>query len=303
VIPGARKRKGQIETRRTLHADVVTKLGKRAASEVTRKDVVELIVGIIDRGAKVQAGNVLRELSSAYEFAIGNGKFLDTFANPALLAKASLRQTKVKLTSNKGRRVFSDDELAQFLSWLPTSAYRSNHKSILKLTLWTGCRTGEICAIKFKDIDLDNSTLHIRETKTGAERYVQLPSQAIEFLKTFKPENKEFVFESNFSKSSITQKTLSEHSWALRVAKKMLNIDPWTPHDLRRTVRTGLSKLQCPSEVAEAVLGHARKGIEGTYDLHSYDQECRVWLQHWADHMDSLENTIRARISVASATH
>jgi len=166
VIPGARKRKGQIEARRTLHADVVAKLGNRAASEITRKDVVALIVGIIDRGAKVQAGNVLRELSSAYEFAIGNGKFLNTFANPALLAKASFRQTKVKLTSNKGRRVLSDDELAQFLSWLPTSAYRSKHKSILKLTLWTGCRTGEICAIKFKDIDLDSSTLHIRLTHT-----------------------------------------------------------------------------------------------------------------------------------------
>ena len=69
---------------------------------------------------------------------------------------------------------------------------------------------------------------------------------------------------------------------------KMLDIENWVPHDLRRTVRTGLSRLGCPSEVAEAILGHARKGIEGTYDLHKYENECKVWLQKWADYMDTL---------------
>ena len=48
--------------------------------------------------------------------------------------------------------------------------------------------------------------------------------------------------------------------------------------------------MGCPSEVAEAVLGHSRKGIEGTYDLHSYEAECREWLQRWADHLGSFKN-------------
>lgn len=68
----------------------------------------------------------------------------------------------------------------------------------------------------------------------------------------------------------------------------MLDIPNWTPHDLRRTVRTGLARKKCPSGVAEAVLGHTKEGINGTYDLHSYEDECRVWLQKWADHLDSL---------------
>ena len=38
-----------------------------------------------------------------------------------------------------------------------------------------------------------------------------------------------------------------------------------------RTVRTGLSRLGCPSDVAEAILGHSKKGIEGTYNLHGYE--------------------------------
>jgi integrase len=69
----------------------------------------------------------------------------------------------------------------------------------------------------------------------------------------------------------------------------MRDIPHWTPHDLRRTVRTRLSRLQCPNEVAEAVLGHTRGGVEGIYNLYKYDAECRKWLQVWADYLDSLQ--------------
>lgn len=81
VIPGARKPKGQAEVRRTLYGDAVKSLGARNAAEITRQDVINLINGIVARGATVQAGNVLRELSLAYEFAIGLGRFDDSFAN------------------------------------------------------------------------------------------------------------------------------------------------------------------------------------------------------------------------------
>ncbi|HEM7578128.1 TPA: integrase, partial [Serratia marcescens] len=111
IISGSRKKKGQIEVRRMLEADVIRVLGERMAHEVTRKDVIELVREIDGRGAKVQAGNVLRELSAAYEFAIGLEYFDDNFANPALLAKSSLQQAKFKLTSNKGTRFLDDNEL------------------------------------------------------------------------------------------------------------------------------------------------------------------------------------------------
>jgi len=86
----------------------------------------------------------------------------------------------------------------------------------------------------------------------------------------------------------LQQKALSEQAWHLRKTKRMLEMEHWSPHDLRRTVITGLSRLKCRSEVAEAILGHARKGIEGTYDLYGYEDDCRIWLQKWADYMDEL---------------
>lgn len=288
IIPGARKPKGQAEVRRTLYGDAVKTLGTRNAAEITRQDVINLINGIVARGASVQAGNVLRELSLAYEFAIGFGRFDDSFANPALLAKSSLRQIRIKLTNGRGTRVLNEAELGKFLKWLPGSAYTPTIKNVLRLTLWTGCRTGEVCNMAWDDVDLDKGTIHLRETKTGVERYVQLSDQAIDFLKVLRLTSDKYLFPSQATKKPIQQKYLTENSWRLRESGQMLDIPHWTPHDLRRTVRTGLSRLQCPNEVAEAVLGHTRGGVEGIYNLYKYDAECRKWLQVWADYLDSV---------------
>ena len=69
----------------------------------------------------------------------------------------------------------------------------------------------------------------------------------------------------------------------------MLDIPHWTPYDLRRTVHER-AYLVCSvqNEVAEAVLGHTRGGVEGIYNLYKYDAECRKWLQVWADYLDTL---------------
>jgi len=291
IISGARKKKkGQMEVRRTLENDAVTKLGHRIASEVTRNDIIDLVNGVLARGANVQAGNLLRELSLAYEFAIGLGRFDDSFANPALLAKSSLRQARIKLTSERGTRVFSENELAKFLKWLPGSAYTATIKNVLRMTLWTGCRTGEVCDMAWEDVNLDKGTIYLRGTKTDVERYVQLSSQAIDFLKALRLSTDKYLFPSQATKLPIQQKYLTESSWHLREAERMLDIPRWTPHDLRRTVRTGLSRLQCPNEVAEAVLGHTKGGIEGVYNLYQYDAECKEWLQKWGDYLDALQS-------------
>ena len=55
----------------------------------------------------------------------------------------------------------------------------------------------------------------------------------------------------------------------------------WRPHDLRRTVRTGLAAAGVTETVAELTIGHTRKGIAAVYDLHRYDREKRSALEAW----------------------
>ncbi|WP_028300748.1 tyrosine-type recombinase/integrase [Oceanospirillum beijerinckii] len=290
ISPGARKPKGQDEVRRTLYSDPVKILGDKPATEVSAREITEMIQKIaLDRDAPVQAGNALRELSTAFEFAMSKHIFSERFVNPALQAKSSLKFLKVRLTSKRGDTYLEENELQTFLHWLPGSAFGSTHKDIYRMTLWTGCRTGEICASSWSDFDLEKGILRLQETKTGVKRNVQLPRQAIELLNTLKLSTGDYPFPSQRTGKALDQKYLSMRCWLMRKRGLMLEEIPnWTPHDLRRTVRTGLSRIGCPSEVAEAILGHAKKGIVGTYDLHRYEPECREWLQRWADYMDDL---------------
>lgn len=291
VIEGARKPKGQNEVRRTLYADPVKILGNQPATDVTRQNIIDLIKDICERGANVQAGNVLRELNAAYEYALGTGKIDNNFINPVVLAKNSLQIAKFKLTPKRGTRVLSELELKQFLKWLPICKLPDKAKHIFLLTLYTGCRTGEWCNAKWNDINFEKRTFHIKFTKTETERYVQLTKTAINLLKCIKEKSStdDYLFTSNYTGKALNQKKLTEYTWLLRRHNEMLNIPRWTPHDLRRTVRTGLSRLRCPNEVAEAILGHSRKGIEGTYDLYRYDDECREWLEKWDNYLDELQ--------------
>jgi integrase len=58
-------------------------------------------------------------------------------------------------------------------------------------------------------------------------------------------------------------------------------IEPWTPHDLRRTVGTRLGELGFNRLVQDKVLNHADRTVGGIYDRHSYDLEKRQALEAW----------------------
>jgi len=80
----------------------------------------------------------------------------------------------------------------------------------------------------------------------------------------------------------------------------------WTLHDLRRTVRSGLSGLRVDgshrigSDIAERVLGHVVGGGRGIYDRYEYLDEKREALDLWAKRLRDiveppLENVIELR--------
>ena len=69
---------------------------------------------------------------------------------------------------------------------------------------------------------------------------------------------------------------------------------PWSVHDLRRTLATGLQRLGVRLEVTEAVLNHisgSRGGIAGVYQRHDWGAEKRAALDAWAAHVISLVNS------------
>jgi integrase len=64
-----------------------------------------------------------------------------------------------------------------------------------------------------------------------------------------------------------------------------VQLQPWKNHDLRRTLRSGLSSLRIPETVCEAILAHKPTGIKGVYDVHKYSDEKAEALEKWAVHL------------------
>lgn len=281
-----RSNKAAAECRRSLYGDAVRVLGDMPAAAVSSTHVYDMIMAIAERGANVQAGFVLRELTAAFEHTTGD-KLAEGHVNPCDHAKSRLKRKSVRLTNQSGRRALNDAELPALMQWLPGSRFSPGQKGVLHFTLMTGCRTGEVCGMRWADVNLDAGVWYLKETKTGVPRNVQLSRQAVAYLTQQQRVSVDHVFPA-LSGGAVQQKTLTERMWFMRKSDLLPAIDPWTPHDLRRTVRTGLAIMGCPSAVAEAVLGHSRKGMEGTYDLHSYERECREWLQKWCDHLEGL---------------
>jgi len=70
------------------------------------------------------------------------------------------------------------------------------------------------------------------------------------------------------------------------------------PHECR-TAAAGLAKLGCPRVVQGRILNHVDGSVSAIYDRHRYDAEARVWLQKWADYLESL--TVRNVIPFRAA--
>jgi hypothetical protein len=67
----------------------------------------------------------------------------------------------------------------------------------------------------------------------------------------------------------ITLQALARRRGDAQPAGKVV-LPPWTNHNIRRSVRSQLSRLKIPEEIREAVLARVRPGIKGVYDHHDY---------------------------------
>jgi integrase len=83
----------------------------------------------------------------------------------------------------------------------------------------------------------------------------------------------------------------------------------WTTHDIRRSVRSRMSRLKGISlEAREAVLAHVKPGIQRVYDVYEYFDEKREALELWAGWLRQIvdpppraDNVLPIRNKVATA--
>ncbi len=175
-------------------------------------------------------------------------------------------------------RSLSDAEAAKI--WL--AAPDNDYGRIVRLVLLTGCRRAELGDLKWSETDTEARTLRLppERTKNGQQHLVPLSDAALAILDTIpRRANREHVF--GFGRGGYS-------GWSKSKAEldKLVTLrEPWTLHDLRRTVRTGLGKLGVQPHIAEAVLNHLPPKLIRTYDRNTYAAEKKAALDLWASHL------------------
>lgn len=201
-----------------------------------------------------------------------------------------VRGQKNPLQQRSRPRILDNDEIASMWS---TKALQPLTKLALQLILVTGQRPGEVAGIHEREIKGRIWTIPAsRRLKTETPHEVYLTETALELIAAARVEVDRlskrrgrrpngYIFESSTG-GPITTAALSRAVIRADVGSKVKpGGGAWRPHDLRRTMRTGLSAAGVPTEIAELVVGHTKKGIIAVYDRHSYDKPKQAALEAW----------------------
>jgi integrase len=183
-------------------------------------------------------------------------------------------------------RTLSDPELVAV--WLAADGLAPQYAAVVKLLILTGQRLREAGYMRWSELSPDLSlwSLPGERTKNGRAHTVPLAPLACAIIESVPALSETYVF------SLGANEPLESYSRMKRKLDALAGVtEPWTLHDLRRTVATGLQRLGIQLPVTEACLNHASgsiSGIAAVYQRHDYANEKREALASWADRVERL---------------
>jgi integrase len=246
----------------------------RPLESIRRADVAARLQEIVQQHGRTTAARARSNLSALYGWAIREGL---CESNPV----TGTNDPEAGIKSRE--RVLDDGELRAV--W--NACRDDDFGRIVRLLILTGCRREEIGGLRWSELNLGTGMMSIpgERTKNHHTLDLTLPAAALDILPSRRPDR-----DNVFGK----MKPFSAWSFATMVFKSRIveaegkPLAPWTLHDLRRTMRTGLGKLGVKSETAERVVNHVKGGEEAIYNRHKYQREIRDALAHWADHVQAV---------------
>jgi integrase len=263
----ARPRK---EAERLLRLYIVGPLSGRRLDTITRADVRTVLDGI---GAPVVANRVHSVTRTLFNWAVESD----------LLANSPMAGIKAPHPERSRDRVLTDDELRAV--WRAADKFGYPFGPIVQMLILTGQRRSEVAEMTRSEIVGDLWTLPRERVKNDRRHEVPLSRQARALLDSLPRIGDEYVFTLN-GKAPHT----AFHNAKSRL-DKLISIEPYTLHDLRRTAASGLARLGVNLVVIEKILNHVSgslAGVVGVYQRHEFAEEKRAALQRWADHIEKL---------------
>jgi integrase len=247
--------------------------GNRDFNSIRRGDVAKLLDSIEDKAGAVVADAVLSTIRS-----ISNWYALrhEDYVSP--IVRGMRRTVPVKRD-----HILTDDEIREVWRVAETNGVFG---AFIRVALLTAQRREKVVSMRWQDLSDDGEWLiPSTERQKNTAGSIMLPKQAIEIVRAqHRFASNPHVFAgrgANYIQGQSKRKAQFD-------AKLEVDIDPWTVHDLRRTARSLMSRAGVRPDIAERVLGHAIRGVEGVYDRHQYLEEKAHALRALAGLIDSI---------------
>lgn len=175
--------------------------------------------------------------------------------------------------------------------------FTDQHYRATKLLLLLGCRKGELLTAKRSAFDLDKAVWQMSpDNKTESPIDIPLVPAAVEVLSkllSVQIDRSEYLFPAGGVRTS--KKGHIDVGYLNKPLKNwvqpLMNVEPFTIHDFRATMRTHLTSNAIGVDVfvAERCLNHKIPGMAGVYDRGDYFIERRAALEKWAAFLQTAE--------------
>jgi integrase len=273
------KNRGWAESRRLLMNNVAPHFKYMTIHDVTRHHVIDVLDGIIARGAPTQANRTLAAIRKLYNWSMDRG-LIDH--NPVLGLKPPVKETSRD-------RVLTDPEVRKV--WAVWEEMEWPFGPLFKLLLLTGQRRSEVASMKWSDIDFENNiwTIPREIAKNDRTHDVPLSSLILEIINSV-PQiaGRDLLF-------STTRRTpVSGFGKLKRQIDETSGVENWRLHDLRRTAASGMARLGVAPHVVEKILNHSSgtiSGVAAIYNRHGYEKEKKQALETWSKYLIELFST------------
>jgi integrase len=257
------------EIARLLRRELKPWVGK-SIHEIRKRDVVEVVAAVEQRGAPVAANKTLKAIKTYLRWCVGR----------AVLDQSPAEGVPLPSKEVACDRVLDDNELAQVI--LAARKIDGPYGGIVQLLALTGQRREEVACLQREELDLVQQiwTLPKSRAKNGKAHVVHLSEQSMAVLRRANQLGP-YVF-------SLLGKPFKEFSRAKLQLDQLSGVTGWRLHDLRRTCVSGMARLGIAPHVADKVLNHQAgtiSGVAAVYQRHEFLAERREALERWGAHL------------------
>ena len=244
----------------------------RSIHEITKRDVIEAVSAIEQRGAPVAANKALKSIKTFFRWCVGR----------AVLDRSPADGVPLPAKQVTRDRVLSDAELARLI--LAARQIGGPYGDIVEVLALTGQRREEVARCTWDEIDLKTRTwkLSSDRTKNAKSHEVHLSHPVMEVLNQANKRG-HFIF------SQTGDRPFQGFSSAKRAIDELSGVTGWRLHDLRRTCVSGMARLGIAPHVADKILNHQAgtiSGVAAVYQRHDFLAERREALETWGAHVN-----------------